>query len=83
MARSIRTMFQLKQHSLNNDNSYDKQIYIRHKNWHPPPTPLYVKDKINEFEKLLKARQHKLIDKNKQRNLLNITPLQKSVMNQL
>jgi hypothetical protein len=50
---------------------------------HPPPASLLIEDKITEFEKLLKEKQQKLISKNSNRYLLNLTPLQKAAMKSL
>jgi hypothetical protein len=83
MARSIRTSYFLKQHNLHANSNYEKQIYVKNLNWHPPPAPLRIKEKISSFEKLLKEKHAKLATKNRQRNLLNLTPLQKSTLQQL
>jgi hypothetical protein len=42
-----------------------------------------VEEKITAFEKLLKQKQQTLLDKYKQRSLLNLTPLQRKTMKQL
>jgi hypothetical protein len=39
MARSIRTKHYLKENGLNDNKDYEKQIYITHLNWQPPPAP--------------------------------------------
>ncbi len=83
LARSIRTNFYLKEHNLDCNSDYEKQIYIKNTNWHPPPAPLHIEDKISDFEKLLKEKHFNLINKYKQHSLLNLTPLQKSVLKQL
>ncbi len=83
MARSIRTMYFLKQNGIGGNDSYDKQIYIQNKQWHPPPAPLNIEEKITEFEKILKAKQLQLIKKHKNLNLTNLTPQQRTVLNQL
>jgi hypothetical protein len=83
MARSIRISFFLQEHNLPVCGDYEKQIYVRNKNWHPPPASLLIEDKITEFEKLLKEKQQKLISKNSNRYLLNLTPLQKAAMKSL
>jgi hypothetical protein len=83
LARSIRTNFYLKEHNLDNSNDYEKQIYIKNVNWHPPPAPLHIEEKLSAFEKLLKEKHSKLTNASKQRSLLNLTPLQKSVLKQL
>jgi hypothetical protein len=83
MARSIRTTYFLKQHNLDNNNDYEKQIYIKNTNWHPPPAPLHIENKIPSFEKFLRRKHTTLENINKKRNLLNLTPLQKSALQQL
>jgi hypothetical protein len=70
----------LKQQSLNKNEEYYKQIYICNSNWHPPPAPILVEDRITEFEKLLKAKQQELEIKNQNSTLLNLTSLQKSAL---
>jgi 6-pyruvoyl-tetrahydropterin synthase len=76
-------MYFLKQNGIGGNNSYDKQIYIQNKQWHPPPAPLNIEEKITEFEKILKAKQLQLIKKHKNLNLTNLTPQQRTVLNQL
>jgi len=83
MARSIRTNYYLKQHNLDSSKDYEKQIYVKNTSWHPPPAPLHIEDKISSFEKILKEQHKTLLSKNKKRSLLNLTPLQKSVLQQL
>jgi len=83
MARSIRISSFLQEHNLPECEDYEKQIYICNNNWHPPPASLLIEDKITEFEKLLKEKQRKLISKNRNRYLLNLTPLQKAAMKSL
>jgi hypothetical protein len=65
MARSIRTTFFLKQHNLDNNNNYEKQIYIKNTNWHPPPAPLHIENKISSFEKLLREKHTTLENRTK------------------
>jgi hypothetical protein len=60
MAHSIRINSYLKQQSLNENEEYYKQIYICNSNWHPPPAPNLIEDRITAFEKLLKAKQQEL-----------------------
>jgi hypothetical protein len=83
MARSIRTHFYLKQQNSNSEESYEKQIYVKLKNWHPPPAPLEVENQITVFEKLLKDKQQKLIACNQKINLNNLTPMQQNVLKEL
>jgi hypothetical protein len=59
MTRAIRSTFYLKHSQVQNpDDSYEKQIYVKIKNWDPPPAPLEIEEKITSFEKELKAKQH-------------------------
>jgi hypothetical protein len=83
MARSIRTLFYLKQQDSRHNESFNKQIYIKLKNWHPPPAPLNVEDKITHFEKLLKVKQQKLLIQMQKINLSNLTPIQHKVLKEL
>jgi hypothetical protein len=63
MARSIRTRYYLVKYNLLGDSKYEKQIYKRNLNWHPPPGPLIIEEKLTEFEKSLKFSQQKIIKK--------------------
>jgi hypothetical protein len=83
MARTIRISYYLKENNLGHKSQYEKQIYIKNISWHPPPAPIHIEDRISSFEKLLKERHNTLVNKHKQRNLLNLTPLQKKVMDHL
>jgi hypothetical protein len=83
MARSIRTHFYLKQQNSNSEENYDKQIFVKLKNWHPPPAPLEVENQITVFEKLLKDRQQKLVARNQKINLNNLTPIQQKILKDL
>jgi hypothetical protein len=40
LARFIRTNFYLKEHNLDGNSDYKRQIYIKDTSWHPPPAPL-------------------------------------------
>jgi hypothetical protein len=83
MARTIRISYYLKENNLGHKSQYEKQIYIKNNTWHPPPAPLHIEDRISSFEKLLKEKHNILVNKHKQRNLLNLTPLQKKVFDHL
>jgi hypothetical protein len=83
MARSIRTLFYLKQHGIIQEGDYKKQIYVSLKNWHPPPAPLEIEEKMTTFEKLLKRKQEHLSTKNKKTKLTNLSPIQHKVLTQL
>jgi hypothetical protein len=83
MARSIRTHFYLKQQNSNSEENYDKQIYVKLKNWHPPPAPLEVENQITAFEKLLKDKRQKIIECSQKINLNNLTPTQQKILKNL
>jgi uncharacterized protein YaaW (UPF0174 family) len=83
MVCSIRTHHFLQTNGLNTTSKYEKQIYIKNTNWHPPPAPSIIEDKMTEFEKALKNKQQALKAKYNKRNLSNLTPLQTKVLSQL
>ncbi len=83
MARSIRIKYFLRKHKLPPDDAYHKQIYICNTNWHPPPAPLHIENHITNFEKGLKQKLQDIINKNKNKTRLNLTPLQLSAMKKL
>jgi hypothetical protein len=83
MARSIRTSYYLEQQGMHSEVNYEKQIYVKLRNWHPPPAPIETEDKITSFEKQLKEKQLKLQEKHKKNNLINLTPIQLNLMKQL
>jgi len=76
MAYTIRALYKLKELNMDNNYSYEKQIYINHKLWSPPPAPLLIEDKITDFEKDIKSKLATLNKKIQKRNLSNLTPLQ-------
>jgi hypothetical protein len=51
--------------------------------WHPPPAPLEIEEKLTDFQKLLKKKQQELVSKTKRLNLSNLTSYQKTILNQL
>lgn len=83
MKNTIRTTYYLKHNNLCHKSQYEKQIYIKNSRWHPPPAPLQIEEKISSFEMALKEKHNILINNSKQHNLLNLTPIQKKVMDQL
>jgi hypothetical protein len=83
MAYSICTKYCLDEGSINNPNEYIKQLYIKNKNWNPPPAPNLIEEKITEFEKCLKKSYNTLVEKATRTNLTNPTPLQASALKSL
>jgi hypothetical protein len=79
MAQSIRTTFYLRANRCATNDEYEKQIYVKLKNWNPPTAPIEIEEKITVFEKELKKKHQQLLLNNKHRNLLNLTPLQKNI----
>jgi len=72
MAYNIRTHYYLKECSANNDTEYIKQIYVKNRNWNPPPAPINIENKITEFERALQAALSSKISKNKKVNFKNL-----------
>jgi hypothetical protein len=83
LARSIRTNYFLKQNNLSDGNICEKQIYICNKQWHPPPAPPEIEESLTVFEKLLKKKHLEYTTRNKGFNLINLTPRQRAILNQL
>jgi len=83
MAYCIRNAYYLKQSNTANDTDYIKQIYVKNTQWHPPPAPIHVEDKMTAFEKAFKAAQIARIRKTSKINLRNLTLPQLKTMQQL
>jgi hypothetical protein len=83
MAYSIRTKYCLDESNTSSSNEYVKQLYIRNKNWNPPPAPTLIEEKITEFEKLLKKSHKTLVEKATRTNSSNLTPLQAHALKSL
>ena len=79
-AYSIRTAVFLNQSATETDSTYVKQIYIKNKQWNPPPASLLIENYITEFEKNLKLKQNQVNKKNKNRTLSNLTLPQLSTL---
>jgi len=76
LARSIRIQYYLIENGITNDSTYEKQIYVKNVNWHPPPAPWAIEEKITNFEKALKQKHQSLVDKHQKINVTNLTPIQ-------
>jgi hypothetical protein len=85
MAHSIRTKFQLQSLGLTEDSNsnYNKQIYIKNRNWHPNPAPSPIEDQITNFDKALRQQLQTLILKHKKTNLRNLTRPQSLTLRRL
>jgi hypothetical protein len=81
LAYSIRT----KQYLLDNphrpNQTYIPQIYIKLKDWHPPPASLNTENRITLFEK--NVRQAVESNNHKQHPYTNLTSVQREVLKQL
>jgi hypothetical protein len=56
-------------------------LYVKLKNWHPPPASLIIENKLTDFEKQL--RQAVDSNNNKTQPYTNLTPLQKTTLRDL
>lgn len=83
MANSIRTKYFLDSNGTTTGSEYIKQIYKRNTTWHPPPAPNLIEEKITIFEKSIKCKLQKLIDKNNQTNYPNLTHVQLKALHSL
>jgi hypothetical protein len=68
---------------LSTNQEYEKQIYVKNRNWNPPPASLFLENKITEFEKELKKSQTTLFKKFDRINLSNLNPIQAKALKQL
>jgi len=80
MAKTIRTKHFLSENGIIDNNSYEKQIYVKNSTWNPPPAPISIENKITEFEKYLKSYHQQLIQKFKHKKLTNLSPLQSNAL---
>jgi len=83
MAKTIRTRYFLQTNGTTENNTYEKQIYIKNAAWSPPPAPLHIEDKITGFEKSLKFLHSQLLSKYKHVKRTNLTPSQVKTLNEL
>jgi len=83
MARSIRTHYYLKENASHNESNYIKQIYVKNKNWNPPPAPLIIEDQLVKFEKHLNDKFQEIIRKRQKINMSNLTTPQLQALSQL
>jgi len=80
LAYSIRTKHHLKQICSINDMGYIPHIYMKNKNWNPPPASETIKNQLTVFEKALKNMHNSLNLKYQTRNLTNLTPIQTKML---
>ncbi len=80
MAYSIRTKCYLEDNQVANDSDYIKQLYIKNRNWNPLPAPNIIEESLITCEKLLKQEHETRLNKNKTRNLSNLTPIQSKAL---
>jgi hypothetical protein len=84
MAYSIRTRHYLQENNgISNNSEYIKQLYLRNKNWDPPPASNIIEDSITSFEKSMKNAHAKLSTKLRKTLLSNLTPLQAKTLKEL
>lgn len=83
LAYSIRTKHYLEENQIENETEYIKQLYVKNRNWHPPPASNTIEEGITKFEKLLKQAHNSLQKMNLNKNLSNLTPLQSHALNSL
>jgi hypothetical protein len=76
MAYSIRTSHFLSSAGSNQDSEFIKQIYLKNKNWNPPPASIEIEENITRFETKLKEAHLTLTKKTQKRNLRNLSFMQ-------
>jgi hypothetical protein len=81
MAYRIRTKQYLIKNNTQPRTEYIPQLYVKLKNWHPPPAFLTIENKLTDFEKQI--RQAVDSNYNKTQPYTNLTPLQKTTLRDL
>jgi len=81
MAYKIRTKHYLNHKTPNTSNSYIPQLYIKLKNWNPPPATEHVENCLTRFEKLLTAAT--TANRNKTNPFTNLTHNQQQTLQKL
>ncbi len=81
LAYRIRTKQYLLTENRQSEREYIPQIYVKLKNWHPPPASLNIENRITAFEKHLKETV--MINNNKTQKYINLTPTQKNTLREL
>ncbi len=82
-AYTIRTATFLNESTSNTDSAYIKQIYIKNKQWNPPPASATLEEKITAFEKTLRNKQNQIFYKNEGKTLSNLTYTQLTALRNL
>jgi hypothetical protein len=83
LAYSIRTKHYLEENQIENDSKYIKQLYVKNRNWNPPPASNAIEEGITKCEKHLRKAHNSLLKMNIHKNLSNLTPLQSAALNSL
>jgi wyosine [tRNA(Phe)-imidazoG37] synthetase (radical SAM superfamily) len=83
LAYSIRTREFLKTSNTLQDSNYIKQIYLKNRNWNPPPASMSIEAKITDFEKKLKSAHRELIKRHNKSTLCNLTRPQLNILKSL
>ena len=61
LAYIIRTKIHLKQLQSENNSEYIKQLYVKNRNWNPPPAPIDIENKLVDFDKALNKKHNELL----------------------
>jgi hypothetical protein len=83
MAYSIRTKYALSSSNITADSEYIKQLYKKNTSWNPPPASNLIEEKITLFEKSIKTKHRKLVEKHSNTNYSNLTPIQSEALRSL
>jgi len=76
LAYTIRTKEHLKSLQTENNSEYIPQLYIKNKNWNPPPASPTIEDQLVNFEKAIKDKHTRLLTKYQGLSLANLTTSQ-------
>jgi hypothetical protein len=81
MAYRIQTKQYLVKNNTQPRTEYIPQLYVKLKNWHPPPASLTIENKVTDFEKQIRHAVDS--NNNKTQPYTKLTPLQKTTLRDL
>ena len=80
LAYKVRTKQYLLDNNTSTRNDYIPQLYIKLKNWNPPPASLVTEERMTHFEKRLREASN--INNSQTYHFTSLTPLQKQTLHE-
>jgi len=80
LAYTIQTKEHLKNLQTEDNLEYIPQLYIKNKNWNPPPASSTIEDQLVTFDKAIKDKHTRLLTKYQDLSLTNLTTSQTKML---